>query len=82
MTAQALTLPVTRISVPALLLAAAGTAAVVSLGVALLDERTVVEQTVPASTTSTQTGTADPMGAYVDSLIARHDAYERSQRQQ
>lgn len=77
MNAQALTTPVTRISVPMLLLAAAGTAAGVSAVVVALDERTtVIQRIVPASAPTTQT--YDPMQAYVDSLIERRRQYLES----
>lgn len=74
MNAQALTVPVTRISVPALLAAAAGTAAAVSLAVLLVDERTIV--TPPASIDRTTVGeTQTPGDAYAEWLERRHQAY-------
>jgi hypothetical protein len=79
MNAQALTVPINRISVPALLLAAAGTAAAVSLAVLVVDERTVVSRPqiiVPASADEPQT----PGDAYAEQLELRHRAYLDSLR--
>jgi hypothetical protein len=80
MHAQALTVPVTRISVPALLLAAAGTAAAVALAVLVVDERTVVvsppQGTAPAVVDEPQT----PGDAYAEQLELRRRAYLDSLR--
>ena len=79
MNAQALTVPVTRISVPALLVAAAGTAAAVSLAVVVVDERTVVS---PPST-AVQTAVDEPQtpgDAYAEQLELRRRAYLDSLR--
>lgn len=77
MNAQALTVPVTRLSVPALLVAAAGTAAAVSVAVVVLDERTVVER----SSVITRTVDADrynPGDAYAAQLERRRLMYLES----
>jgi hypothetical protein len=79
MNAQALTVPITRISVPALLIAAAGTAAAVSLAALVVDERTIVSPpatTVPAVADEPQT----PGEAYVEQLVERRRAYLDSLR--
>ena len=79
MNAQALTVPITRISVPALLVAAAGTAAAVSLAVLVVDERTVVspaQTTVPAVADAPLT----PGEAYAEQLEQRWRAYLDSLR--
>jgi hypothetical protein len=79
MNAQALTVPVTRISVPALLAAAAATAAAVSLAVVLVDERTVVtppQTAVPAVVEKALT----PGEAYAEQLVQRRQAYLDSLR--
>lgn len=80
MNAQALTVPITRISVPTLLVAAAGTAAAVSLAVLVVDERTVVtrpQTTVPAAVDEAQT----PGDAYAEMLELRRRAYLDSLRE-
>ncbi len=79
MNAQALTVPITRISVPALLVAAAGTAVAVSLAVLVVDERTVVspvQTTVPVVADEPQT----PGEAYAEQLEQRRRAYLDSLR--
>ena len=79
MNAQALAAPITRISVPALLVAAAGTAAAVSLAVLVADERTVVtrlQTTVPVVADEPQT----PGEAYAEQLEQRRRAYLDSLR--
>jgi hypothetical protein len=79
MTAQALTAPITRISVPALLLAAAGTAAAISLTMLVGDERAVVSPvraTVPAVADQALT----PGEAYAEQLEQRRRAYLHSLR--
>ena len=80
MNAQALTVPITRISVPALLVAAAGTAAAVSLAMLVVDERTVLsppQMTVPAVADEPQTHGE----AYVEQLEQRRRAYLDSLRE-
>ncbi len=79
MNAQALTVPITRVSVPALLVAAAGTAVAVSLAVLVVDERTVVsplQTTVPVVADEPQT----PGEAYAEQLEQRRRAYLDSLR--
>ena len=79
MTSQALTVPITRISVPALLVAAAGTALAVSLAVVVVDERTVVSPprtAVPAVAEEPLT----PGEAYAEQLEQRRRAYLDSLR--
>ena len=74
MNAQALTVPVTVISVPALLAAAAGTAAAVSLAVLVVDERTVVEVRSAAAQPAVSER-YNPGNAYAEQLQLRHRAY-------
>ena len=74
MNALALTVPVTRISVPALLVAAAATAAVVSTTVLVLDERTVVTPPQPVARTVVDQPQT-PGDAYAEMLERRHQAY-------
>lgn len=80
MNGQALTVPITRVSVPALLVAAAGTAAAVSLAVLVVDERTVVSPVrttvVPVVADEPQT----PGEAYAEQLEQRRRAYLDSLR--
>ena len=79
MNAQALTVPITRISVPALLVAAATTAAAVSLAVMVLGEPTVVSPapiTVPAVVDEPLT----PGEAYAEQLVQRRQNYLDSLR--
>jgi hypothetical protein len=79
MNAQAMTVPITRNSVPALLVAAAATAAAVSLAVMVVDERTVVSPSqisVPAVVDEPLT----PGEAYVEQLVERRRAYLDSLR--
>jgi hypothetical protein len=77
--AHALTVPITRISVPAMLAAAAGTAAAVSLAVLVADERTVVSRPLsvaPAEVREPQT----PGEAYAEQLEQRRRLYLESLR--
>ncbi len=74
MNAQALTVPLTLISVPALLVVAAGTAAAVSLAVLVVDERTVVEVRSAAAQTAVSERYS-PGNAYAEQLEMRHRAY-------
>ena len=74
MNAQALTVPITRISVPAVLVAAAATAAVISVAVLVVDERNDVapaQTTVSAVVDEPQT----PGDAYAEQLELRRRAY-------
>lgn len=79
MNAQALNVPVTFISVPALLVAAAGTAAAVSLAVLVLDERTLVEVR-SAAAEPTVSERYNPGNAYAEQLQLRRGAYLNSLR--
>lgn len=74
MNGHALTVPITRISVPALLIAAAATAAAVSLAVLGFDERTVVSPPqVTVSEVADEPRT--PGEAYAEQLELRRRAY-------
>ena len=74
MNAQALTLPVTRISMPALLIAAAATAAAVAVATTVADERTVVTPPQPVVNTVVDKPQT-PGDAYAEMLERRHQAY-------
>ena len=74
MNALALTVPVTRISVPALLLAAVASAAAVSTAFLVVDERTVLTRVLPAATTGVEQAQT-PGDAYAEMLERRHQAY-------
>jgi hypothetical protein len=79
MNAQALTVPIRHTSAPALLAATVGTAAVVSLAVLVVDERTDVSPartTVPVVADAPQT----PGEAYAEQLEQRRHAYLESLR--
>ena len=79
MNAQALTVPITRISVPAMLAAAAGTAAAVALAVLALDEPSVV---APARTSAPVVADEPltPGEAYAEQLEQRRQLYLDSLR--
>ena len=79
MNAQAMTVPVTLISVPALLVAAAGTAAAGSLAVLVADERTVIEVQSAAAEPAVSES-YNPGDAYAEQLELRHRAYLDSLR--
>jgi hypothetical protein len=74
-----LSAPVTRVSVPVLLLAAAATSAAVAVTVTVLeDDGATPAQQAATRSQSTDTATYDPMQAYVDSLVQRHREYMTS----
>lgn len=79
MSTHTMTVPITRISVPALLVAAAGTAAAVSLAVLVVDERTVVSPP-PAAVPAEVSEPLTPGEAYAEQLEQRRRAYLESLR--
>ncbi len=79
MSTSALTVPITRISVPAMLIASAGTAAAVSLTVLVVDERTVVSP-APAAVQASVSEPQTPGEAYAEQLEQRRRLYLESLR--